>query len=81
MSQGSAPSAATTSNGQPFSSPASSPMLARYLASPSELPDRLVYIAETSPSTSQITASRLAQTRQGAAAWDARWIRAAGQST
>ncbi|KAF4785962.1 hypothetical protein HER10_EVM0012000 [Colletotrichum scovillei] len=80
MSQRSAPSGTTTSNGGAgayYTAPA--PQMDRYLRSPMELPERLVSIGNGTSSTRTSSSSRQ-QTQRSMTAWDARWTQT-GQSS
>ncbi|KAK1530395.1 uncharacterized protein CCOS01_05498 [Colletotrichum costaricense] len=82
MSQRSAPSGTTTSNGgcragAYYTAPA--PQMDRYLRSPMELPERLVSIGNGTSSTRTSSSSRQ-QTQRSITAWDARWTQT-GQSS
>ncbi|OHE91350.1 hypothetical protein CORC01_13327 [Colletotrichum orchidophilum] len=81
MSQRSARSVTTTSNGgvRAAGYAAAGPMMDRYLRSPMELPERLVSIGSGTSSTRTSSSSRQ-QTQRSLTAWDARWTQA-GQSS
>ncbi|KZL71158.1 hypothetical protein CT0861_08433 [Colletotrichum tofieldiae] len=79
MSQRSAPSAATTSNGGSAAYQGTASMMGVYLQqSPTELPERLLTMAGTS--SRRTASSSRSQTQQTLKAWDTQWHQA-GQSS
>ncbi|KZL68554.1 hypothetical protein CI238_00207 [Colletotrichum incanum] len=79
MSQRSAPSAATTSNGGSVAYQGTASMMGVYLQqSAMELPERLLSMAGTS--SRRTTPSSRSQAQQTLTAWDTRWHQA-GQSS